>query len=47
MTYKEYKKLSEKLSKGTITKKEKKQLFIAAFGEKFMQSKNKGAKVIY
>lgn len=47
MSFKEYDRLSEKLSNGTITKAEKKQLFIAAFGEEYMASDNKGEKVNY
>ena len=43
----EYNILSDKLSKGTITKEEKERLFILAFGEEFMKSNNKGKKVTY
>jgi len=43
----EYKILSDKLSKGTITKEEKEKLFVLAFGEQFMKSNNKGKKVTY
>jgi hypothetical protein len=42
MTFKEYERLSEKHSNGTITKAEKKRFFIAAFGEEFMASNDKG-----
>tara|TARA_R110000751_G_scaffold67244_2_gene137286 strand:+ start:4581 stop:4730 length:150 start_codon:yes stop_codon:yes gene_type:complete len=47
MTIKEYDRLSEKHSNGTITKAEKKRFFIAAFGEDFVASDNKGEKVKY
>lgn len=43
----EYKILSDKLSKGTITKKEKERLFVLAFGTEFMNSNNKGKKITY
>ena len=45
--YIEYSRLSEKLSAGTITPKEKERLFILAFGEDYMKSKNKGKKRKY
>lgn len=45
--YIEYSRLSEKLSAGTITPKEKERLFILAFGEDYIKSKNKGKKRKY
>ena len=39
--------LKRKLSDGTITKAEKKELFILAFGEDYMESKDKGCKKRY
>ena len=37
-----YSYLSTRLSEGTITEAEKKELFILAFGEDYMESKDKG-----
>jgi len=39
--------LSDKLSNKTITEAEKKELFLLAFGEDYMKSKNKGARKKY
>ena len=47
MCYERFKTLSGKLSNKTITKPEKRELFILAFGEDFMKSKDKGAKKTY
>ena len=41
---KRYKFLSKKLSLGTITKNEKKELFDLAFGSEFMNDKNPNKK---
>jgi len=43
-TMKEYKKLNTKLQNGTITKSEKKRLFMLAFGEQFINDKNPNKK---
>ena len=45
--YLEFKKLSKKLSSGNITPKEKERLFILAYGEDYVKSKNKGKKRKY
>lgn len=38
----EYEKLHAKLINGTITEKQKKRLFLLAFGSDFMKSNDKG-----
>lgn len=47
MSYKRFETLSAKLSNKTITKQEKNELFLLAFGEDFMKSKDKGSKKTY
>ena len=47
MSYKRFETLSAKLSNKTITKQEKNELFLLAFGEDFMKSKDKGFKKTY
>jgi len=42
-----YRYLSQKLSDKTITESEKQELYILAFGEEFMKSKDKGARKKY
>jgi hypothetical protein len=46
-TMERYAHLSQKLSNKTITEAEKKELFILAFGEDYVNSKDKGARKTY
>ena len=42
LQYKEYNLLTNKLKKKTITKSEKKRLYILAFGEDYIKANDKG-----